>query len=275
MEKYVYKITNLINGKIYIGQTNNLDRRMQEHLHDKRKGHPIHLALKKYGKDNFTYEVLYHGENYNEEEKKWIKYYDTTNNEKGYNIAQGGQDSVGESNPMAKITQEQADYVIDLLLNTTLSKKEISKLTRLSIGYIDHINLGESWSKTKYAYPLRDFSDKLPLKQIEKIVSLLKDTSKTIDDIVNETNIARYTVLNINKGSIYKQENLEYPIRNVKMSKEVLNRIIYLLANTKMLYKDIAKETNTSISIVSNINNGKTWFNKDITYPIRNNSCRD
>ena len=60
----------MINGKSYIGQTNNLKRRFQEHLHDKRKGHPIHLALNKYGKENFTYEVLYHGENYNEEEIK-------------------------------------------------------------------------------------------------------------------------------------------------------------------------------------------------------------
>lgn len=31
MKKYVYKITNLINNKVYIGQTNNLERRMKEH----------------------------------------------------------------------------------------------------------------------------------------------------------------------------------------------------------------------------------------------------
>lgn len=49
MNKCVYKITNNINGKIYIGQTNNLKRRLQEHKHDKRMNHPIHNAIVKYG----------------------------------------------------------------------------------------------------------------------------------------------------------------------------------------------------------------------------------
>lgn len=69
LEKYVYKITNNITGKVYIGQTNNLKRRIQEHKHDKRCNHPMYTEIHKYGFENFDVEVLYFGSNYDEEEK--------------------------------------------------------------------------------------------------------------------------------------------------------------------------------------------------------------
>lgn len=274
MEKYVYKITNLINGKIYIGQTNNVKRRYQEHLHDKRKGHPIHLAMKKYGKENFVCDILYHGENYNEEERRWIAYYETNNKDKGYNITSGGQDSSGESNPMAKITQAQAQEVIDLLLYTNLSVEEISNETGLSIGLVNHINHGESWANTDYTYPLKSFSNKLPEKLVERIIILLKNDSVTIDDIVRETNVPRYTILDINKGKHYVRTDITYPIRDVKLSRDTISKVVDMLSNTEMLYKDIAKELDVSISLVSRINCGTSWRNENLSYPIRSNGCR-
>lgn len=274
MEKYVYKITNQINGKAYIGQTNNLKRRFQEHLHDKRMGHPIYLAMKKYGKENFSLEVLYYGDNYDEEERRWIAFYETSNKDKGYNITAGGQDSAGESNPMAKITRDKAQEVINLLLNTRLSIDEISKETELSVGYINHINHGEAWSSTEYTYPLRDFSNKLPSKLVERVIHLLQDNSKSLDDIEKETNVARYTILNINKGKHYVRHDILYPIRDVKLSRETIDEIVALLSTTQMPYKDIASKFGVSISIVSRINRGISWYNENLTYPIRNNSCR-
>lgn len=48
----IYKITNLVNGKTYIGQSNNIERRFKEH---QQKGElsriPVDIAIKKYGKD--------------------------------------------------------------------------------------------------------------------------------------------------------------------------------------------------------------------------------
>ena len=269
LEKYIYKLTNLVNGKSYIGQTNNLKRRFQEHLHDKRAGHPIHLALRKYGRENFSCEVLYYGEDYNEEEKKWIAYYETNNRDKGYNIAIGGQDSAGETNPMSKITQEQADQVVDLLINSELSRGEIAQTMQLDVGYIDHINHGEAWSKSIYTYPLRSFSNALTQDQVEDVVALLMDGSKSIDDIEAETGLKRYIILSINKGHTYKQKDVEYPIKELKMPEKTLLKIRDLLANTTMFYKDIAAQTGVSVSIVSNINNGTSWFDSGLKYPIR------
>lgn len=87
----IYKITNKINGKSYIGQSIHIEERWKEHLY-RNSSHTslIKLALQKYGANNFTFEVI---EECNQEEldKKeiyWIKYFDTYNN--GYNLTLGG-----------------------------------------------------------------------------------------------------------------------------------------------------------------------------------------
>ncbi len=59
---YIYKATNKVNGKIYIGQTVNFERRKREHLSSKNGVHYncgiFHKAIKKYGKENFEWEII-------------------------------------------------------------------------------------------------------------------------------------------------------------------------------------------------------------------------
>lgn len=267
MKKYVYKITNLINNKVYIGQTNNLKRRFQEHLHDKRCNHPVHNALVKYGKENFKYEVLYFGENYNSEEKKWIKYYNSQNKKFGYNIVEGGQDSSGEDNPMAKITQNIADIVIDYLLNSNLSFNEIANKLNISITYINHINNGESWAKPLYKYPLR--VNRIQDELYYKIIDILKNTDINFTEIGKMFNLDRSIIQNINIGKTYKKDNINYPIRKRFIDVNTAIKIKDLLRNTKMYYKDIADITDSTISIVSKINYGTAWNDNTEEYPIR------
>lgn len=88
----IYKATNLINGKSYIGQTKrDLETRKKEHL--KRKGYTFHSALEKYGIENFEWSILEECEDdkLNEREIFWIDYYDTYNN--GYNETSGGDNA--------------------------------------------------------------------------------------------------------------------------------------------------------------------------------------
>ena len=54
----IYKITNKINGKSYIGQSVDIKRRFMEHRTPRGQATSIKLAIKKYGKDNFSFEVL-------------------------------------------------------------------------------------------------------------------------------------------------------------------------------------------------------------------------
>ena len=81
----IYKTTNLINGKFYVGKD---ERNKPDYLGS---GINLQRAIKKYGKENFikeTLEVCYTREELIEREKYWIK--ETKAQEIGYNIADGG-----------------------------------------------------------------------------------------------------------------------------------------------------------------------------------------
>ena len=90
----VYKITNKINDKIYIGKTiKSLDERFKEHckLSKINCRSPFHKAIKKYGKENFICEIIFNWLNdqeLNEMEKYFICNYSKQNNL--YNISIGG-----------------------------------------------------------------------------------------------------------------------------------------------------------------------------------------
>jgi group I intron endonuclease len=81
----IYKTTNLINGKFYVGKD---ERNKNDYLGS---GLNLHRAIKKYGKENFikeTIEICSTREELIEREKYWIK--ETKAQELGYNIADGG-----------------------------------------------------------------------------------------------------------------------------------------------------------------------------------------
>lgn len=85
----IYKITNKLNGKVYIGQSKNIERRWKDHLKAK-DNFPIHRAIRKYGKEAFTFEVILECslEDLNLQEQLYIKIYDSVIN--GYNCTWGG-----------------------------------------------------------------------------------------------------------------------------------------------------------------------------------------
>lgn len=90
----IYKITNTINGKVYIGQSRDIQTRKSQHKYDMRNGgHNEHLyrAMRKYGFDNFEFEVLEECEIHrlNDLEKKYIEQYNSMSPD-GYNIELGG-----------------------------------------------------------------------------------------------------------------------------------------------------------------------------------------
>lgn len=94
----IYKATNKINGKIYIGQTvNTLQHRANQHLQETknstRKNTYFHNAIQKYGFENFIFIEIDHASNIEElniKEQYWIEYYNSTNKTIGYNLDSGG-----------------------------------------------------------------------------------------------------------------------------------------------------------------------------------------
>ena len=89
----IYKIENQINGKVYIGQSINIARRWKEHRSRANNNDtPLYRAINKYGLENFTFEILEECSvsELNEKEIYWIKYYNSTNRNIGYNLTTGG-----------------------------------------------------------------------------------------------------------------------------------------------------------------------------------------
>ena len=93
----IYKIQNLINGKIYIGQSIDIQYRFNNHksesFNPKSNAYDtaIHRAIRKYGIENFSFEVVEEceQEKLREQEIYWIDYYDSFGN--GYNLTSGGE----------------------------------------------------------------------------------------------------------------------------------------------------------------------------------------
>ena len=96
---YIYKITNLVNGKEYIGQTSlSIQERFKQHIHDANKGYynhrPLYNAFNKYGIENFIVEELEecNTEEVNQKEIEYINKFDTYSN--GYNATLGGEGAI-------------------------------------------------------------------------------------------------------------------------------------------------------------------------------------
>lgn len=98
MKGSIYKITNLLNGKTYIGQTTQpIEKRFKSHCY-KDGCTKLYNAMKKYGKKNFSIDLVESIETDSEKdlhkqldkrESFYIRDYDSINN--GYNIRDGGQ----------------------------------------------------------------------------------------------------------------------------------------------------------------------------------------
>ena len=92
---FIYKITNKVNNKIYIGQTiTTINTRMSKHYSQANSDKNItgiDAAIRKYGKDNFIVETICEcpNEDLDEQERYYISKYDSFNN--GYNLTSGGQ----------------------------------------------------------------------------------------------------------------------------------------------------------------------------------------
>src|ERR1700690_3382290 len=113
---FVYKITNMQNNKIYIGQTNNLKQRWAQYKSSVKRKVGDLLVIKsmiKRGVINFLYECIATCKNQDDCnlcEIECIKQYDAQNMEKGYNIDPGGKNNPRSPQTIAKITASRAKY---------------------------------------------------------------------------------------------------------------------------------------------------------------------
>ena len=146
----IYRIVNLETGESYIGQSKDIDKRIQKHMSDARSDNPptnISKALKLYGLNNFEIQVCIEcSENdLNYYERIFINYYNSIQD--GYNILEGGQDNIGNSNPNAKITEKDVFDIREAYKNHK-RKREVYEQYKDKLTWMYFSNLweGNSWT---------------------------------------------------------------------------------------------------------------------------------
>ena len=109
----IYKITNTVNGKSYIGKTTRdaVKTRIRDHLRGK-GSQPVKDEIEKYGKDAFTYEILRDGiipEFLGDLEIEAIAKYNTVV-PNGYNLTHGGEGGIPSEETRKKLSGERNHF---------------------------------------------------------------------------------------------------------------------------------------------------------------------
>lgn len=168
----IYKITNRINGKSYIGQSINIESRIQSHFQETKIISPLYSSIKKHGKDNFEWCILIEClvEELDSFEVLMIKEFDTLfSNGNGYNQTDGGKqyrfdDSIKEK--ISQKTKEKMDvFVKDRISHSLVEKwKDVNYRGKLSgkfkSDYMKGIFIGRELSaetKEKISNSLKSF----------------------------------------------------------------------------------------------------------------------
>lgn len=152
---YIYKITNRINGKIYIGKTEfSIEKRFKEHCKDafreRNEKRPLYAAMRKYGIKNFFIELIEETNNPIEREVFWIEYFGSFKN--GYNATLGGDgkkyldydticatyEKVQNVKKTAELCNCSTDSVTNILNQRNIPIKNSSEIIKKEYGKIIH-----------------------------------------------------------------------------------------------------------------------------------------
>jgi group I intron endonuclease len=165
----IYKITNMVNRKVYIGQSTNIKRRWKDHKKDAfwennpEYEYPLYRAMRKYGIDSFSFEVIEEcsKEELNEKEKLYIAQYDSYKN--GYNQTEGGDSGVHN----LKLPQQEVLEIIRRLKTTKDNIYVIAQDFDVGPTTIHYINKGEQYYQPNEIYPIRPHLMKLNKQENE------------------------------------------------------------------------------------------------------------
>lgn len=220
----IYCYTNLINGKKYVGQTINPKKRYNQHKSsafnekDKDYNTPLHRAFRKYGYDNFNYEVILSTSSLdilNELEIYFIAKY-KTQVPNGYNILEGGNNSSRILNEETKINMMKAhanlteDEVIELRI---AYKEKESPSVIYNNKYKDRMHFQSFlniWTGKRYASIMPEvFADrgrhtKLNEEKVKQIKTEIAE-GKSYRKIAENFNISPSTIADIAHGRTWKQ----------------------------------------------------------------------
>lgn len=274
---YIYKITNLINNKIYIGKTNNVEVRYKAHirtaLRDKRTSQDcvkFYASIRKYGATNFSKPEII--ASYNEEdeayknEKYFIALYDSFKN--GLNACPGGKGVFGSGNQSAFHLHKES-----ILEKRSAKKNSMEKISERFYTYVQ--KEAECWNwlgGTIDVYGTFRFKGK---NKRSHIVAWIIERGEVPDGYyvshkcnnklcVNHNHLLLITRQELNKITNGQENRQGSNNKNSKLTEEQVKEILSLYTTNKESISAISRKYNVGKTTISNIVKGRKW--KAITF---------
>lgn len=288
---YIYKFTNKTNGKVYIGQTNNIEKRKRGHksesFNPNANGYnlPFHCAIRKYGWENFDFEILeeivddFSYEYVNEREIYFIQKFDSQkNSNKGYNITYGGQGCPRPKLSFEEQVQRSKLFVVEevkdiqqMLLNGYQYFEIKNKYPQLTDSFLTNINLGDNFHREDLKYPLAVLHSKFSKQTQENIIAdIMNGTEYSI--ISKKYGISIGYISMINNGTKWHNNNYNYPLcKKACADGEWSHEAKYLLIFSKMSHSQIGEKLNKAKSTITALNTGRNRKDNRFAYPLSSN----
>jgi group I intron endonuclease len=246
--QYIYKITNKINNKIYIGKSKNPATRFVKHikiaetyLESDNHFQAIHGSIKKYSKENFTLDIMEicDESNVNEREIYWISLLNAQNKIYGYNLTLGGDGVINRSEEtINKWRTKMLGRKHSLDHNRKISESNMGKTISLEVrSKISQANSGKNngmYGKTisdKTRIKLSNFQssrERNPLteehKQKNREATSKQDFSFRIPVEVKNEIVKLYNTGNFTKRQLSEKFVLKYNsvVKIIRTNKKVL-----------------------------------------------------
>lgn len=228
MQYYVYKITNKVNRKVYIGLTKDPAVRFSSHYRSRLSGKTrLKKSMKKYGIENFEMTVLEEHdtkEAVKAAEIRLIAEYDTQNPDKGYNMTSGG-DGCPDLSEDAKEKMRAAKRGRRASPETRLKMSKAQKGRIMSPEHCKNLSIArlktlaekgphrvseETRSRISEASRgSKNPSAKLDECKVRQIKELLTQGKLTYNQIADMFHVSRPTIRCIKDGRLWKHVNLE------------------------------------------------------------------
>lgn len=253
----IYKISNIINEKIYVGLTKNLKRRWYEHKKNSKKitknTYAINFAMHKYGTENFSYSIIDTALDLNEANLKEIKWIQDLKKQgfQLYNETNGGDGTKGHSHPW---TEEQKKKMSERNSGAGNPMYGVQKFGK------DNPNYGKEM-KPHVKQTLLDIRRKLTDEQINQIITLYQTNNYTQTQLSKDFNLSLTQIHRIVNGKSWGNKSHDEILTKPNLTEESVKELKSLYATGNYTQKELSLKFNISLSHTNRILRGKKWKN--------------
>lgn len=282
----IYEIRNLINNKVYVGQSVAIRQRLSRHKsvlrHNKHDNNHLQNAWNKYGESNFKCTILEYVENENDldsREQYYINKFNSFDEDYGYNkteVSESGRGrgwnhkqetrlkigmnnkgkNLGENCGKSILTEDDVIFIKECLRDNKLTQSELAKMFNIDKSAISNIKTGDTWNHIKVdGFVENNKGRTLSKEQVIKIKTLLIEGTLSQSKIAEQCSVSQIVVSRINREEIYKDISVDgFKTKEYFLTNEQIADIESKLNDGVSAYR-IAKDYGCSFATIYKIKN--------------------